>query len=97
MRNAVAFGDMGRSECQLAFRQIDEDLRDGILIHTVAEWTNVFRRADDLSERHAAREGQRTIDLLHVAIALECDAKTFLSFDRRQRKLAEAAGLRVKP
>ena len=45
----------------------------------------------------AASAGQRTIDLLHVAIALEAGAKTFLSFDQRQRKLAKAAGLKVKP
>jgi predicted nucleic acid-binding protein len=50
-----------------------------------------------LSEKHAATEGQRTIDLLHVALALEAGAKTFLSFDQRQRKLAKAAGLKVKP
>jgi predicted nucleic acid-binding protein len=34
---------------------------------------------------------------LHVALALEAGAKTFLSFDQRQRKLAKAAGLKVKP
>jgi predicted nucleic acid-binding protein len=97
LRNAVALGDMDNSECRLAFRQIDEDLGDGILIHAAADWINIFRRADELSEQHAARQGQRTIDLLHVASAQECGAKIFLSFDRRQRKLAEAAGLKVKP
>jgi predicted nucleic acid-binding protein len=61
------------------------------------EWTNVFRRADELSEEHASHNGQRTIDLLHVAAALECSARTFLSFDQRQRKLAQAAGLKVRP
>jgi predicted nucleic acid-binding protein len=50
-----------------------------------------------LSEKHATKDGQRTIDLLHVAIALECGAKTFLSFDKRQRRLATAAGLKVSP
>jgi hypothetical protein len=34
---------------------------------------------------------------LHVALALESGAKIFLSFDARQRKLAKAAGLKVKP
>ena len=97
LRNAVAFGDMERAGCQLAFQQIEEDLRDGILIHTAVEWTNIFRRADELSEQYAAREGQRTVDLLHVAIALECRAEIFISFDRRQRRLAAAAGLRVRP
>lgn len=97
LRNAAASGDMKAAERRLAFRQIDEDLRDGLLIHTPVNWTDVFRRADDLSEKHAATEGQRTMDLLHVAVALESGAKTFLSFDQRQRKLAKASGLKVKP
>jgi len=97
LRNVTARGDMTVSELRLAFQQIDEDLHDGILVHTPVEWTNVFRRADELSETHATREGQRTIDLLHVAIALEARTRTFLSFDNRQRKLARVAGLEVKP
>ena len=97
LRNAVACGDMTERDCRLAFHQIEEDLRDGLLIHTPVVWTDVFRRADELSAKHAASAGQRTIDLLHIAIALEAGAKTFLSFDQRQRKLAKAAGLKVKP
>jgi hypothetical protein len=54
-------------------------------------------RPDELGEQYAGRGGQRTIDLLHVALALECAADTFLSFDRRQRRLAEAVGLKVRP
>jgi len=97
LRNGTGRGEMADQICRAAFGQIDEDLRDGVLIHTPVEWTDVFRRAEELSEKHAGREGQRTIDLLHVAIALECGATTFLSFDNRQRKLARAAGLKVKP
>jgi predicted nucleic acid-binding protein len=97
LRNATANGEMTGADCRQAFRQIDDDLCDGLLIHTSVEWTDVFCRADELSEKHAATHGVRTIDLLHVAIALECGAKTFLSFDTRQRKLAKAAGLKVKP
>jgi predicted nucleic acid-binding protein len=97
LRNAAASGEMKITECKQAFRQIDEDLRDGLLIHTSVNWTEVFRRADELSEKHAAASGQRTMDLLHVAAALECGASAFLSFDLRQRKFAKAAGLKVKP
>jgi uncharacterized protein len=97
LRNAQAFGQITETECRAAFRQIEQDLRDGLLIHTAVNWTDVFRRTDELSEKHAAKHGQRTIDLLHVAIALESGAKTFLSFDVRQRTLAKAAGLKVKP
>ena len=97
LRVALARDEMNESERRAAFRKVEEDLRGGLLVHTPVSWTDVFRRADELSEKHAAKEGQRTIDLLHVAIAIECGAKTFLSFDTRQRKLAKAAGLKVKP
>lgn len=97
LRNAVGRGELTEQICRAAFGLIDDDLREGVLVHIPVEWTNVFRRADDLSEKHAGREGPRTIDLLHVAIAIESGAKTFLSFDKRQRKLAQAAGLKVKP
>jgi predicted nucleic acid-binding protein len=72
-------------------------LHEELFVHAAVEWTNVFRRADELSEEHAPKGGQRTIDLLHVAIAVDFRATTFLSFDQRQRRLARAAGLRVYP
>ena len=97
LRNAAGRGDISEQNRRTAFLQIEEDLRDGMIVHSPVNWTDAFRRADELSESHAAAEGQRTIDLLHVAIALECGAKTFLSFDKRQRRLAKAAGLKVKP
>lgn len=97
LRNAQALGQLTESERRLAFRQIEQDLQAGLLIHTPVKWSDVFRLADELSDKHAARDGQRTIDLLHVALAIECGAKTFLSFDQRQRQLAKAASLTVKP
>lgn len=97
LRNAAARRQMTMSHCREAIRQLEEDLRDGVLVHTAVEWTNVFRRADELSEKYTAAEGQRVIDLLHVAIAVEVGAKIFVSFDKRPRKLALAAGLKVKP
>lgn len=97
LRNLSARGEISEQERRTAFRQMEEDLDDGFLLHVPVNWTQTLRRADHLSEHQATSEGQRTIDLLHVAIALECRAVTFLSFDQRQRKLAAAAGLRVKP
>jgi predicted nucleic acid-binding protein len=97
LRNAQAFGQISANERRLAFLAIEQDLQAGLLIYSRVSWTDVFRLADELSDKHAGTEGQRTIDLLHVALALECGAKTFLSFDRRQRRLAKAANLIVKP
>ena len=97
LRNAQAFGQITENERRLAFRQIEQDLQAGLLIYTRVSWTDVFRLADELSNKHSGKEGQRTIDLLHVALAVECGAKIFLSFDRRQLSLAKAANLTVKP
>ena len=97
LRNIAGRGEISAQERHEAFLQIEEDLRDGMFVHASVNWTDVFRRADELSESHAAADGQRTIDLLHVAIALEAGAQTFLTFDKRQRRLAKAAGLKVKP
>lgn len=46
LRNAVALEQMTPADCRLAFRQVDEDLRDGLLVHTPVAWTDAFRRAD---------------------------------------------------
>ena len=97
LRNLDARGEISAAERLLAFRQIEDDLDSGFLLHIAVNWTETFRRADVLSEEFAARKGQRAIDLLHVAIALEAEATMFLSFDARQRRLAAAIGLRVRP
>ena len=97
LRNAHSFGQISDKELRLALRQIEDDLREGLLVHVSINWTDVCHRGDKLSEKYAAKEGQRTIDLLHVALAIESGAKTFLSFDNRQRKLAKAIGLTVRP
>lgn len=41
--------------------------------------------------------GCRTMDILHVACALQLEPLHFVSFDARQRSLAVAAGLSVMP
>ena len=47
----------------------------------------------DLARRHGPKLGVRTLDSLHVALALELGAKAFWTFDERQAKLATAVGL----
>jgi len=48
-----------------------------------------------LARIHAPSLGCRTLDILHVAAALELGAKEFWTFDERQAKLAKAVGLKV--
>ena len=50
-----------------------------------------------LSDRHAAKIGCRTLDLVHIAVALSLGVETFVTFDERQRAVAKLEGLTVKP
>ncbi|TAN23002.1 MAG: PIN domain-containing protein [Acidobacteria bacterium] len=54
-----------------------------------------YTTAAELALAHTHRHGVRSLDLLHVAAAIELKAEMFLSFDKRQRALASAAGLSV--
>lgn len=56
---------------------------------------DAFAKAVTLARRHTARYGTRSIDILHVATAAALGGEAFLTFDRRQFRLAKAAGLRV--
>lgn len=47
--------------------------------------------------RETPKTGCRTLDILHVACALQLAPAAFLTFDDRQRQLAARAGLRVLP
>ena len=44
---------------------------------------------------HTPTLGCRTLDILHVAAAVLLGTALFVSFDQRQRQLAELAGLKV--
>ena len=57
----------------------------------------VWEKALSLSRRRTARLGTRTLDLLHVAAALVFAPDVFYTFDVRQRTLAHAERLRVRP
>ncbi len=54
-----------------------------------------YASAGVLSDRYTPKMGARSLDLLHVAAALMARADYFLTFDQRQREVAEGEGLRV--
>lgn len=57
----------------------------------------VLTQTIELTEKHTATLGTRTLDLVHIATALKIRAGDFLSFDGRQRQAASAEGLNVFP
>jgi predicted nucleic acid-binding protein len=83
-------------QAQSSLNDFAQDIRAGVFqLKPLPE--NVFLRARQMSRQTTARLGTRTADLLHVAAALELSSDWFYSFDRQQRKLAQAVRLKVNP
>lgn len=78
-----------------ALASFDEDIAEGRYSHADVLWRATLRRASEISRSHTRAVGCRTLDVLHVATALELGLRTFVTFDRRQRQLAKAAGLKA--
>ena len=76
--------------------RVIEDLGNGVLSAQPLP-DGLYAAAEAISAAHTAQRGTRTLDVLHVAAATSIGARTFLSFDLRQRLLAEHGGLRVLP
>jgi predicted nucleic acid-binding protein len=78
-----------------AFAALIHDLADGHLrLHDLL-WRRALDRTAELSRAHTISLGTRTLDVLHVASALELGAKTFVTYDTRQAALAKAVGLKT--
>jgi predicted nucleic acid-binding protein len=101
LRNAIRLrvfrGEITPEQRKLAFQEIESDLADSILTHTPIPWTDTFRECEALAAAHTEKLGVRSIDLLHVGLALALEATEFLTYDTRQAALAKVAGLKVKP
>lgn len=92
-----AYGGLVKlSDARQILRHIEEDLKDGTLVHEPFDWTETLKQAEAVAERLAWTEPCRSLDLWHVAIALEIQSEIFVTFDQDQRALADAAGLRAK-
>lgn len=57
----------------------------------------VFLRAERLSARFSGDLGTRSLDLWHVAAALEAGCTAFASYDARQRRAAAFSKLKLIP
>jgi predicted nucleic acid-binding protein len=101
LRNAIRLrvfrGEITPEQRKLAFEEIESDLADSILAHMPIPWTDTFRECEALAAAHTEKLGGRSIDLLHVGLALALKASEFLTYDTRQAALAKVAGLKVKP
>jgi predicted nucleic acid-binding protein len=73
----------------------DEDLAAGHFRQSDILWRATLNRAGELGRTYSQKFGTRTLDVLHVASALELGLRIFITFDGRQQELARAVGLKV--
>lgn len=88
-------GDVSTEAMRDALASFEEDFSDGRYIRADLLWRAALDRARNLSEEHTPRLGCRSLDVLHVASAVELGHKRFLTFDARQQRLARAVGLKT--
>ena len=63
------------------------------LIRTPCNMEAALRAASSLSQQHTYADGYRALDVMHVAIAIVLGCTDFLTFDQRQARLAQQAGM----
>jgi predicted nucleic acid-binding protein len=97
IRRCAATKKVTRAQAVRAMLLLRTHVQSGRYTLPVVPWQVVFQRAHHLSRKHARKLLVRSLDLLHVALALEIGATVFLTFDDRQRQTASAEGLKVVP
>jgi hypothetical protein len=99
VRNAfrllVAWKRMTAGQLAAVLSRLEEDIAAGRLAQMHVSLDAVFSRAEELSERYSRRLLTRSLDVLHVAAALELSCPRFVTLDTRQSRLAAACGLNV--
>lgn len=85
---------ISRIEADLLMQRLREHCAQG-LWKQVAFPEQALEICTQLAQQHTARLGTRTLDTLHVAVAMELKAERFWTFDQRQEKLARAVGLKT--
>jgi predicted nucleic acid-binding protein len=78
-----------------ALNAVQDDLAQGRNRLTDIAWRTVLNTAAEISRLYTPTTGCRTLDVIHVASALELDLKRFITYDQRQQLLAKAVGLKV--
>jgi predicted nucleic acid-binding protein len=78
-----------------ALAALDDDFEQGRYVQADLLWRATLKRASDLSRKFTRALGCHSLDVLHVASALELGLRIFVTFDARQIQLARAAKLKI--
>jgi len=85
----------GKHESNQMLKDLQSDLKAGVLEVMPVDWSDVHQIAEGLSARYTEAHGHRFADILHVATALHLSSEEFLTFDENQKRLAETAGMKI--
>ncbi len=82
-------------EAERMIAKLTEHLETGSVKTVNCDFINILVTSERISKARTFAGGHRSFDILHIATAIDLDAKEFLSFDANQIELAAAEGLKV--
>lgn len=80
-------------EAERMISKLAEHMETGSVKMANCDFINILVTGERISKGRTFSGGHRSFDILHIATALDLDAKEFLSFDDNQIQLATAEGL----
>lgn len=80
-------------EAERMIDKLTEHLDQGLVKMVHCDLINILAIGERISKMRTFVGGHRSFDILHLATAIELEAKAFLSFDANQRQLAAAEGM----
>lgn len=95
LRQAERAGLIRKGKSREFIRSIEQEVRLGYWQHLEFSWTAAARTACELSAEHGLKLVIRSMDLFHVAVAIETASELFLTYDSDQAVLAKEAGLHL--
>lgn len=90
----VFWKEITKSQAEKQLQLFQRRKKSGLYFFPEIHRSSLMVTFERLSRR-TPETGCRTMDILHIACALEVGAITFVSFDDRQRRLAAKEGLLV--
>ncbi|MFT5471415.1 MAG: putative nucleic acid-binding protein [Verrucomicrobiales bacterium] len=99
LRNALRLarfrGQITDVELESSLSRLEQHLTIGLYDWRDPDWSQVYQRAEQIGDQVTVDVGIRSMDLIHLAVAMETGATDFYSADQRQCDGAEKIGMTV--
>ena len=87
--------EITEDQYKATLQMIQNNLNSGEFEPLYVDWEAAWNQVDLLFDKYGLATHCRTLDILHVAVALTLGCKVFYTFDYRQRALAEKVHLKT--